>query len=142
MFRAITYSCRTLPLRSAINVRHFQCAAVTPQAVAEGKAAGTVMTANIAQLVQVVATEPVNKTTPARKPSAAPKGTVLKGINFLKDGKDPVALDDAEYPDWLWDLLDEKKQRQKTSKSTHRQYHRKQNRDAIKAMNFMKDKKT
>jgi large subunit ribosomal protein L54 len=66
---------------------------------------------------------------------------VLKGIQYLKDKPDPVALDDAEYPEWLWDLLDEKKQKQKTSKPTHRQYHRKQSREAIKAMNFMKDKK-
>ena len=74
--------------------------------------------------------------------SSAPKGTVLKGINYMKDGKDPVALDDSEYPEWLWDLLDEKKQKQKSSKPANRQYHRKQNRDAIRASNFMKDKKT
>lgn len=67
---------------------------------------------------------------------------MLKGINYLKDGKDPVALDDNEYPDWLWDLLDEKKQKQKTSKPSNRQYHRKQNRETIRAQNFMKNKKT
>ena len=76
-----------------------------------------------------------------RQPSSVAKGQTLTGINFLKDGKDPVALDDSEYPDWLWDLLDEKKQKQKTSKPNNRQYHRKKNREAIKAMNFMKDKK-
>ncbi|KAI8352502.1 mitochondrial ribosomal protein L37-domain-containing protein [Blakeslea trispora] len=79
--------------------------------------------------------------TTTRKPSAAPKGTVLKGLQYMKDKPEPVALDDSEYPEWLWDLLDEKKQKQKTTKPAHRQYHRKQNRDAIKAMNFMKDKK-
>lgn len=79
---------------------------------------------------------------PQRQPSSVPKGTVLKGINYLKDGKDPVALDDNEYPDWLWDLLDEKKQKQKTSKPSNRQYHRKQNRETIRAQNFMKNKKT
>ncbi|KAI9492786.1 mitochondrial ribosomal protein L37-domain-containing protein [Zychaea mexicana] len=78
----------------------------------------------------------------ARTASSVPKGQTLTGINFLKEGKDPVALDDSEYPDWLWDLLDEKKQKQKTTKPTNRTYHRKKNRDAIKAMNFMKDKKT
>ncbi|KAI8915607.1 mitochondrial ribosomal protein L37-domain-containing protein [Gorgonomyces haynaldii] len=36
--------------------------------------------------------------------SIAPKGTVLKGINILKTGKDPVALDDSEYPEWLWTI--------------------------------------
>ncbi|KAI7901547.1 mitochondrial ribosomal protein L37-domain-containing protein [Cokeromyces recurvatus] len=80
-------------------------------------------------------------TTQTRAPSSVPKGTVLKGIQYLKDKPDLMALDDSEYPDWLWDLLDEKKQKQKTAKPTNRQYHRKQNRDAIKAMNFMKDKK-
>ena len=74
--------------------------------------------------------------------SSAPKGTVLKGINYMNEGKDPVALDDNEYPEWLWDLLDEKKQKQKSSKPANRQYHRKQNRDAIRGSNFMKDKKT
>ncbi|KAI9277377.1 mitochondrial ribosomal protein L37-domain-containing protein [Sporodiniella umbellata] len=73
--------------------------------------------------------------------SSAPKGTVLKGIQFLKDKPEPIALDDSEYPGWLWDLLDEKKLKQKTSKPVNRQYHRKQNREAIKASNFMKDKK-
>ncbi|KAI8343538.1 mitochondrial ribosomal protein L37-domain-containing protein [Chlamydoabsidia padenii] len=77
-----------------------------------------------------------------RKPSSVPAGIALKGINFLKDGKDPVALEDTEYPMWLWDLLDEKKQKQKTTKPTNRQFHRKKNRDAIKLSNFMKDKKT
>ncbi|GAN10568.1 conserved hypothetical protein [Mucor ambiguus] len=100
-------------------------------------------------IIRNVASEP---TTPAstpstttattqRKPSSAPKGTVLKGIQYLKDKQDPVALDDSEYPEWLWDLLDEKKQKQKTTKPVNRQYHRKQSREAIKAMNFMKDKK-
>ncbi|KAI8147101.1 mitochondrial ribosomal protein L37-domain-containing protein [Fennellomyces sp. T-0311] len=88
------------------------------------------------------ANTPEKDTKAARQPSSVPKGQTLTGINFLKDGKDPVALDDNEYPDWLWDLLDEKKQKQKTTKPTNRQYHRKKNREAIKAMNFMKDKKT
>ncbi|KAK4511969.1 uncharacterized protein ATC70_003968 [Mucor velutinosus] len=79
--------------------------------------------------------------TTQKKPSSAPKGTVLKGIQYLKDKQDPVALDDSEYPEWLWDLLDEKKQKQKTTKPVNRQYHRKQSRESIKAMNFMKDKK-
>ncbi|ORZ17197.1 mitochondrial ribosomal protein L37-domain-containing protein [Absidia repens] len=78
----------------------------------------------------------------SRKPSSVPAGVTLNGINFLKDGKDPIALEDTEYPMWLWDLLDEKKQKQKTTKPTHRQFHRKKNRDAIKLENFMKDKKT
>ncbi|KAJ3016183.1 39S ribosomal protein L37, mitochondrial [Thoreauomyces humboldtii] len=42
-------------------------------------------------------------------PSSVPEGTILKGINILKDGKDPVAMADKEYPDWLWSLLQPKK---------------------------------
>ncbi|KAI7862163.1 mitochondrial ribosomal protein L37-domain-containing protein, partial [Spinellus fusiger] len=73
--------------------------------------------------------------------SAAPEGTVLKGLNYIKDRADPIALEDKAYPEWLWSLLDEKKQKQKTSKPANRQFHRKQNRESIKASNFMKDKK-
>jgi large subunit ribosomal protein L54 len=34
-----------------------------------------------------------------------PAGTPLKGLNFLKDRQDPVALPDEEYPEWLWTVL-------------------------------------
>lgn len=37
--------------------------------------------------------------------SACPEGTVIKGLNYLKDGKDPVAMKDEDYPEWLWDCL-------------------------------------
>lgn len=30
----------------------------------------------------------------------------MTGLNYLKDGKDPVALKDEEYPEWLWECLD------------------------------------
>ncbi|CAO3591344.1 unnamed protein product [Absidia cylindrospora] len=93
---------------------------------------------------QTVSSSATEGTTSAqfRKPSSVAAGTTLSGINFLKDGKDPVALEDNEYPMWLWDLLDEKKQKQKTTKPANRQFHRKKNWDAIKLENFMKDKKT
>lgn len=38
--------------------------------------------------------------------SSVPAGTPLKGLNFLKDRQDPVALADEEYPEWLWTVLD------------------------------------
>lgn len=41
--------------------------------------------------------------------SSVPAGTVLRGINFLKGAQDPVALEDHEYPDWLWSALERKK---------------------------------
>lgn len=41
---------------------------------------------------------------PAR--STCPPGTVLNGLNYFKGKTDPVALPDAEYPEWLWSCLD------------------------------------
>lgn len=40
--------------------------------------------------------------------SSVPAGTVLKGLNFLKDKSDPVAMADEEYPAWLWKVLEGK----------------------------------
>lgn len=37
--------------------------------------------------------------------SSVPAGTVLKGLNFHKDKSDPIAMEDSEYPDWLWTVL-------------------------------------
>jgi large subunit ribosomal protein L54 len=39
--------------------------------------------------------------------SSVPAGTVLKGLNFHKDKSDPIAMEDSEYPDWLWKTLTE-----------------------------------
>lgn len=33
---------------------------------------------------------------------------MLKGLNFMKNKQDPIAGEDAEYPDWLWSVLDKK----------------------------------
>ncbi|KAJ2781614.1 hypothetical protein H4R18_002758 [Coemansia javaensis] len=69
--------------------------------------------------------------------SSAVDGTVLKGLNIYKEGKDPVALKDEEYPAWLWTLLDEtpadslgERERQRVERSK-----------AIKEANFMKSRK-
>lgn len=57
---------------------------------------------------------PKTKKTPAAAknvlsaPSSVPAGTVLKGLNFLKNQQDPVALEDHEYPEWLWRALQRK----------------------------------
>lgn len=42
--------------------------------------------------------------------SICPEGTVLVGLNYTKGGKDPVALKDEEYPEWLWKCMDVMKQ--------------------------------
>ena len=41
--------------------------------------------------------------------SSVPAGTVLKGINFIKGAQDPIALEDDEYPEWLWRALERKR---------------------------------
>lgn len=40
--------------------------------------------------------------------SIAPAGTSLAGLNYVKGKQDPIALDEAEYPEWLWQCLDVK----------------------------------
>jgi len=40
-------------------------------------------------------------------PSAAVVGTPLKGCQILKDQPEISALSDNQYPDWLWQLLDD-----------------------------------
>ena len=54
---------------------------------------------------------PVTAPGEQRKEPSAPRsicaeGTVMAGLNYLKDGKDPVAMKDEEYPEWLWECLD------------------------------------
>ena len=45
---------------------------------------------------------------PSQSRSSVAAGTVLKGLNYFKNKQDPVALEDHEYPAWLWHVLDEK----------------------------------
>ncbi|KAI5809935.1 mitochondrial ribosomal protein L37-domain-containing protein [Peziza echinospora] len=52
---------------------------------------------------------PATKSATPSVVSAAPAGTILRGLNYLKNKQDPVALEDHEYPAWLWTVLDEKK---------------------------------
>ncbi|WFD18949.1 hypothetical protein MCAP1_001162 [Malassezia caprae] len=40
-------------------------------------------------------------------PSLAPAGTVFTGLSIYKDKPDPVALPDHQYPEWLFELLDD-----------------------------------
>ncbi|RAK78718.1 mitochondrial 54S ribosomal protein mL54 [Aspergillus fijiensis CBS 313.89] len=44
-----------------------------------------------------------------RPPSSCLAGTKLNGLNYFKNKPDLLALEDSEYPDWLWGLLDENK---------------------------------
>lgn len=31
---------------------------------------------------------------------------MITGLNYLKDGTDPVTMKDEDYPAWLWECLD------------------------------------
>ncbi|TVY71290.1 hypothetical protein LSUE1_G004929 [Lachnellula suecica] len=46
--------------------------------------------------------------TQAPQTSICAAGTQMKGINYLKNKADPVALAEDEYPEWLWRVLDVK----------------------------------
>lgn len=68
--------------------------------------------------------------------SSVPAGTVLKGINIFKNGSDPIAKLDEEYPDWLWDLLDVEKQDALKEHPHSRPALRQQRKQLIKNNNF------
>ncbi|KAJ1773161.1 hypothetical protein LPJ74_000900 [Coemansia sp. RSA 1843] len=72
-----------------------------------------------------------------RPVSSVPHGTVLKGLNIYKEGKDPIALKDEEYPEWLWKIMDGVPR----EKASERERQRMDRSKAIKEANFMKSKK-
>lgn len=41
-----------------------------------------------------------------RDSSSCFAGTRLLGLNYMKNKPDVVALEDSDYPHWLWGLLD------------------------------------
>lgn len=71
--------------------------------------------------------------------SSCPAGTVLS-VNVKKSGKDPVALEDSEYPAWLWEVLDPEAQARKLAEDPmklRKKQIRKANRMKIKQNNFL-----
>ncbi|RIA96056.1 mitochondrial ribosomal protein L37-domain-containing protein [Glomus cerebriforme] len=73
--------------------------------------------------------------------SSVPAGTILKGLNFHKDGADPIALPDDDYPNWLWEILDKEKDEQLRNNVYSRQHHKKQRKELIKNNNFDRNRK-
>ena len=53
---------------------------------------------------------------PQNVKSSVPAGTPLKGLGYYKGRDPPVAMEDHEYPDWLWSLLDQEKSRSSKEK--------------------------
>ncbi|KAF2799112.1 hypothetical protein K505DRAFT_371211 [Melanomma pulvis-pyrius CBS 109.77] len=43
--------------------------------------------------------------------SSIAAGTPLKGLNFLKNQSDPIAMEDSEYPAWLWTVLEKQEKK-------------------------------
>lgn len=72
--------------------------------------------------------------------SMTPAGVHLKRLNIKKNGEDPVALPDEEYPEWLWKVLDKEAQEQKLRENPDlaaRKLRRKNNKAKIKENNFL-----
>jgi len=72
--------------------------------------------------------------------SSVKAGTTLKGVNVRKNGEDPVALADEEYPEWLWDLLDPEAQAAKIAANpilAAKKARREANRKKIRENNFL-----
>lgn len=57
--------------------------------------------------------------------SSCKAGTVLN-LKMKKSGDEPVALEDHEYPEWLWDCLDKEKLDQKLKETDFMKWRRKQ----------------
>jgi large subunit ribosomal protein L54 len=72
--------------------------------------------------------------------STCPAGTTFKGINVLKDGKDPVAMEDEKYPEWVWNLLEPKKEKWSEEDKLSIDYLRMQSKEKI--MKFVLNKRS
>ncbi|ODV80921.1 uncharacterized protein CANTADRAFT_4911 [Suhomyces tanzawaensis NRRL Y-17324] len=72
--------------------------------------------------------------------SSCVAGTKLN-LKIRKNGDEPVALEDSEYPEWLWDMLDKKKCDEKLKETDFMKWRRKhlgkENAKKIKSNNFL-----
>lgn len=72
--------------------------------------------------------------------SSCVAGTVLN-LKIKKNGDEPVALEDKEYPEWLWDCLDAKKLDRQLKEEDYMKWKKKQvnkaNTKKIKNNNFL-----
>lgn len=72
--------------------------------------------------------------------SSCVAGTVLN-LKIRKSGDEPVALEDSEYPAWLWDVLDKEKTDLQLKEENVMQWRKKQlskkNSAKIKNNNFL-----
>ncbi|CAH6722285.1 54S ribosomal protein L37, mitochondrial [[Candida] jaroonii] len=72
--------------------------------------------------------------------SSCKAGTVLN-LKIRKSGNEPVALEDSEYPEWLWDMLNKDKKEQDLKTGDIMKWRKKQlnksNTAKIKNNNFL-----
>ncbi|AET40669.1 mitochondrial 54S ribosomal protein mL54 Ecym_6289 [Eremothecium cymbalariae DBVPG len=71
--------------------------------------------------------------------SSCPAGTPLN-LQIKKTGKEPVALHESEYPEWLWGVLDPQVEAAKLNEdpfAARKKQLRKMNREKIKQNNFL-----
>lgn len=71
--------------------------------------------------------------------SSCPAGTPLN-LDIKKGGKNPVALDDSEYPEWLWTVLEKEAQEKKLAEDPMKMRKveiRKRSRANMKQNNFL-----
>ncbi|KAL7747954.1 hypothetical protein RI367_006702 [Sorochytrium milnesiophthora] len=74
-------------------------------------------------------------------PSIIAAGDIIKGVNCLKTGQDPVALADNEYPAWLWTITERRQTKFAKTEQNSREYLRFRRTEKIKMQNFMKARK-
>lgn len=58
--------------------------------------------------------------------SSCAAGTVLN-LKVRKNGDEPVALEDHEYPEWLWEILDKSKNVEELKENDPMKWRKKQN---------------
>ncbi|CAD6568851.1 MAG: hypothetical protein CYPHOPRED_002911 [Cyphobasidiales sp. Tagirdzhanova-0007] len=102
---------------------------------------------------ELVTRTPVASPSAPSAQSSVAAGTTLKGLGFHQNRPDPIALPDAEYPEWLWRLLDAPSKRPSTEQGKGYQAEasikgqrvmvnkkdlRKNNRESIRSSNFLK----
>lgn len=81
-------------------------------------------------------------TTALRTPvkSSCPAGTVLN-LRIKQKGDEPVALEDSEYPEWLWSMLDAEAVRDEIKNENFMRWRKiqlsKANNKRIRANNFL-----
>ncbi|AGO12194.1 AaceriAEL167Cp [[Ashbya] aceris (nom. inval.)] len=76
---------------------------------------------------------------PQKAVSSCPAGTPLN-LLLKKGGKEPLALEDSEYPEWLWTVLDSEAQAAKLAEDpikARKKALRRMNREHIKQQNFL-----